>query len=66
MHKDVAEYVRICPWCQVAKGHYEGPKTKLGSLITTSPLDLLCIDFIKMDPSKDGKEDVLVLTDALS
>ena len=29
-------------------------------------MDLLCIDFTKVDPSKDGKENVLVLTDVFS
>ena len=29
-------------------------------------MDLLCIDFMKVDPSKDGKENVLVMTDAFS
>ena len=29
-------------------------------------MDLLCIDFIKVDPSKDAKEDVLVMTNTFS
>ena len=29
-------------------------------------MDLLCIDFMKVDPSKDGKENVLVMTYAFS
>ena len=29
-------------------------------------MDLLCIDFMKVDLSKDGKENVLVMTDAFS
>ena len=29
-------------------------------------MTLLHIDFMKVDPSKDGKENVLVMTDALS
>ena len=28
-------------------------------------MDLVCIDFTEVDPSKDGKENILVLTDAL-
>ena len=28
-------------------------------------MDLLCIDFTKVDPSNDCKENILVLTDAL-
>ena len=63
---DVAEYVKNCSQCQVAKGHYICRKTKLGSIIAGGPLDPLCIDFTKVNPSKDGKEDVPVLTDAFS
>ena len=35
----------------------------MGSIVAHNPLDLLCIDFTKVDPSKDGKENTLVLTD---
>ena len=66
MYKVIAKYVRNCPQCQVAKGPYVGPKTKPGSITDNGPLDLLCIDFTKMDPSRHGKENILVLTDAFS
>ena len=29
-------------------------------------MDLLCIDFMKVDPSKTGKENILVMTDNFS
>ena len=66
MFQDVSEYVKTCPRCQTAKGDYTDPKTKLGSIIANNPMDLLCIDFTKVDPSKSGKENILVLTDAFS
>ena len=66
MYKDVVEYVKSCPWFQVARGHYVGPKMKLGSIIANGPLDLLCVDFTKMDPSRDGKENILLHTDTLT
>ena len=47
MYKDLTEYRKSCPQFQVAKGYYVGPKTKLGSIITNGPLDLLCVDFKK-------------------
>ena len=52
--------------CQLAKGPYVGPKTQPGSIIANGPLGLLCVDFTTMHPSRDGKENVLVLTDAFS
>ena len=66
MNHDATEYVTNCHWCHVAKGHYTGPHTQQGSLVANNPLDLLCIDFLKVDPSRDGKENILVLTDAFT
>ena len=71
MNHDATEYVTNCHQCHVAKGHYTGPvvlqiHTQQGSLVANDPLDLLCIDFLKVDPSRDGKENILVLTDAFT
>ena len=66
MFQDVSNYVKTCPHCQTVKGDYTDPKTKLGSIIANNPMDLLCIDFTKVDPSKSGKENILVLTDAFT
>ena len=49
MYKDIAQYVKDGPHCQVAKGPYVGPKTQLGYIIANGPLDLLCVDFTTMD-----------------
>ena len=48
------------------KGDYTDLKTKPGSIIANNPMDLLCINFTKVDPSKSGKENILVLTDAFT
>ena len=66
MNHDATEYVTNCHQCHVAKGHYPGPHTQQGSLVANNPLDLLCIDFLKVDPSRDSKENILVLTDAFT
>ena len=55
MFKDVDAYLLNCEHCQVLKGNYVGPKTQLGSLLAKQPLELLCIDFTKADPSKGGR-----------
>ena len=52
--------------CQTAKGLYTDPNPSQGSIVANNPMDLLCIDFMKVDPSKDGKENVLVMTNAFS
>ena len=66
MAHDAARWVSRCMCCQVAQGTYTDPKPKIGQLESNNPLDLLCLDFTKIDPSKTGKENVLVMTDAFS
>ena len=38
----------------------------LGVIIASNPMDLMCVDITNVDPSKDGKENILVLTDAFT
>ena len=66
MTQDVSSWVEQCRRCQVAKGDYNIPKPKFGHLIAHNSLNLVCLDFTKVDPSKGGKENVLVMTDAFT
>ena len=58
--------MKNCKWCQIAKDPYVDPDPSQGSIIAINLMDLLCIDFMKVDLSKDGKENVLVMTNAFS
>ena len=66
INNDVTQYVTNCHWCHVTKGHYAGLQTQQGLLVANNPLDLLCINFLKVDQSRDGKENILVLTHAFT
>ena len=66
MFQDVTKYVKECPRWQIAKGDYTEPNTIPGVIIANNPMDLMCIDFTKVDPSKDSKENILVLTDTFT
>ena len=66
MAKDAQNWVTNCRRCQIARGDYNQPKPKIGHLEAHNPLDLVCLDFTKIDPSKTGKENVLVITDAFT
>ena len=66
MAADATKWVAQCTRCQVAQGNYVTPKPKIGHLEYNNPMDLLCLDFMKIDPSRTGKENVLVITDAFS
>ena len=64
MAADMSNWVSQCSHCQVAKGNYTTPRPKIGHLESNNPMDLLCLDFTKIDPSRTGKENVLIMTDA--
>ena len=66
MAKDAQDWVTNCRRCQIARGNYNQPKPKIGHLEAHNPLDLVCLDFTKIDPSRTGKENVLVITDAFT
>ena len=66
MAVDASHWVSQCSCCQVAKGNYITPRPKIGYLKSNNPVDLLCLDFTKIDPSRTGKENVLIMTDAFS
>ena len=48
------------------KGDYTEPNTIPGVIIGNNPMDLMCVDFTKVDPLKDGKENILVLIDTFT
>ena len=66
MCQDVTNWVKLCKRCKKAKGLYNDPNVKQGSLIANCQLDLFCLDFTKMDCSKDGRENILIMMDAFS
>ena len=76
MAADATKWVSQCARCQVAQGNYVTPRPKIGHLEFNvqhrrfmglfNPMNLLCLDFTKINPSRTGKENVLVITDAFS
>ena len=59
MAKDAQSWVTNCHHCQITWGDYNQPKPKIGHLEAHNPLDLVCLDFTKIDPSKTGKKTFL-------
>ena len=56
MLNDVASWIKCCKMCIETKVPYLGIHPMQGSLVVSNPMELLCVDFILMDPSKAGKE----------
>ena len=51
---------------KVAQGTCLHQSLMQGSLVANNSLDLFCMNLTKTEPSKDGKENVLVITDTFS
>lgn len=61
MCKDIEEWVQKCDRCTKRKTKQE--KAPLVNIITTQPMELICIDYLTLEPSKGGIQDILVITD---
>lgn len=62
MTVDIEEYIKKCQRCILRKSP-ENHKAPLVNIETCQPLELLCLDFLTLETSKGGYENVLVITD---
>ena len=58
--KDIETYIRNCPRCLRRKS--PKPVAPLVSISSSQPLELLCIAYLSLEPSKGGVENILVIT----
>ena len=63
MTRDVADYIANCPRCLRSK-HPVNQRAPLVNVTTTQPMELVCIDFLSLERSRGGIENVLVTTAA--
>ena len=61
MHADVISYINSCPRCLRRKSQQD--KAPLVNIETSQPLELIHLDYLKIEPSKGNIENVLVNTD---
>ena len=70
MNAGLHDYIKMilseCEHCIVAKGPYLPVKTPVTSIIASKPLQILAMDFTQIEPTSDGRENVLVLTDVFT
>lgn len=62
MGVDIADYVKTCGRCVVRKT-LPRRAAELNQLTSSGPLELVCIDFLSMEPDSCGVMNVLVVTD---
>lgn len=66
MTKEIENYCQQCERCALAKAVYPKPKTIMGHILASRPNQILAMDFTYLEPSADGRENVLILTDVFS
>lgn len=66
MAKDIKQWCQQCTRCTLAKVSQPQPRAPMGHLLATRPNEVVAIDFSYLEPSRDGFEQVLVLTDVFS
>lgn len=63
MDQNVRGYVRLCQRCTVSKTTDPSGRAPLENILTSRPLELVCIDFWSAEDSTNKSVDVLVITD---
>ncbi|XP_055717354.1 uncharacterized protein LOC129810649 [Salvelinus fontinalis] len=63
LESDVREYVKTCKRCVFSKAPEPEARAPLENIITTEPLELVCVDFWSAEDSNNKSLDVLVVTD---
>ncbi|XP_063731577.1 retrovirus-related Pol polyprotein from transposon 412 [Eleginops maclovinus] len=66
MHQDIKQWCQECEHCQVAKNTRPAACSYMGHLLASRPNEIVAVDFTMLEPSKNGMENVLVMTDVFS
>ena len=66
MSSDVRRWCQTCERCQVAKDSGPPGRSFMGHLLASEPNEILAMDFTLLEPTHNGLENVLVLTDVFS
>lgn len=66
MLKDVEQWCKECQRCIVAKAVRPKVRSYMGTIQASRPNEILAMDFTLLEPSSDGRENVLVLTDVFT
>ncbi|KAI0214862.1 hypothetical protein LSAT2_033122 [Lamellibrachia satsuma] len=66
LHKDVQTWINLCERCTLGKFPAKKMRIPLGRLIATRPLEVVAIDYTVLEPSSDGWENVLIITDVFT
>ncbi|XP_048242476.1 uncharacterized protein K02A2.6-like [Haliotis rufescens] len=63
MITDVEKRIRCCQRCILRKAPNQTERAPLVSIQTTQPMELVCMDYLSLEPSSGGYENILVIKD---
>ena len=63
MARDIQRFIAACNRCNRSKAPRLPEKAPLHPIQSTEPLDLVCMDYLSLEPSKGGYHCILVITD---
>lgn len=66
MTADIKQWIQRCERCQVAKDARPVSGSFMGHLLASRPNEIVAMDFTLLEPSRNGLENVLVITDVFS
>lgn len=62
MSTEAENYIKNCNRC-IKRTSDTNTHAPLVGIVTTYPLELVCMDFLTLDPSKGGISTILLITD---
>ena len=65
MDSDIQQFVRQCNRCILRKTRQD-KSAGLVNIVSTAPMEIICLDYLSLERSKGGVENVLVITDHFS
>ena len=65
LDKDVENKIKQCDRC-VRRKSPPTVSARLVNITSTAPMEIVCIDYLSLEPSKGGVENILVITDHLT
>ena len=66
MKDTVVDAIKRCQRCQQAKRPVVPIYQPQGHLKATQPLEIVTLDFVKLEPTSNGTESILVMTDVFT
>ena len=66
MASDTKNWVQQCERCQIAQDSGRVPHSYMGHLLASWPNEILALDFMLLEPSRNGLENILDLMDVIS